>query len=38
MITKQGAEISPAAQAFIDFALSPEAADIIAQAGAVQAK
>lgn len=38
MITKQGAELSAAAKAFIEFALSPEAADIIAAAGAVQAK
>ena len=38
MITKQGAELSDAAQAFIDFALSDEAADIIATAGAVKAQ
>ncbi len=37
MITKQGAELSPAAKAFIEFALSPETAGIIANAGAIQA-
>ncbi len=35
MITKVGGEISPAAQAFLDYALSDEAAEIIALAGAV---
>ena len=38
MITKQGAELSPAAKAFIEFALSDAATEIIANAGAVQAK
>lgn len=38
MITKQGGGLSEAAEAFIEFALSDEAADIIARAGAVQAK
>lgn len=38
MVTKEGAELSAAAQAFIDFALSDEATDIIANAGAVQAQ
>lgn len=38
MITKQGAELSPAAKAFLDFALSPEATAIIAKAGAIQPK
>lgn len=35
MITKEGAELSEAAQAFLDYALSEEAAEIIALAGAV---
>lgn len=35
MITKEGAELSLAAQAFLDYALSDEAAEIIALAGAV---
>ena len=35
MITKEGTELSPAAQAFLDFAMSADAADIIAVAGAV---
>ena len=35
MITKEGAELSPAAQAFLDFAMSADVADLIAQAGAV---
>lgn len=37
MVTKEDAELSPAAQAFIDFALNPQSAEIIANAGAVQA-
>lgn len=35
MITKDGTELSPVAQAFLDFAMSADAADLIAQAGAV---
>ena len=35
MITKEGTELSAAAQAFLDFAMSADAADLIAQAGAV---
>ena len=35
MITKEGAELSAAAQAFLDYAMSEEAAEIIALAGAV---
>lgn len=35
MITKEGAELSEAAQAFLDYAMSDEAAEIIALAGAV---
>ena len=35
MITREGVELSPAAQAFLDYALSTEAAEIIALAGAV---
>jgi phosphate transport system substrate-binding protein len=35
LITKQGAALSAAAEAFIAFALSPDAAAIIAQAGAI---
>lgn len=35
MVTKEGAELSPAAQAFLDYAMSAEVADIIAAAGAV---
>ena len=38
MITKQGGELSAAAKAFIEFALSGEATEIIAGAGAVQAR
>ena len=38
LITKQGAEFSAAAKAFIEFALSDEATEIIANAGAVQAR
>ena len=37
LVTKKGAELSPAAQAFFDYAISPEVADIIANAGAVAA-
>ena len=35
MVTKEGAELSEAAQAFFDFATSPDAADLIRNAGAV---
>ena len=35
LVTKTGSELSPAAQAFFDYATSGEAADIIANAGAV---
>ena len=35
MVTKEGAELSDAAQAFLDYAKSAEVADLIAQAGAV---
>lgn len=38
MVTKDGAELSEAAQAFLDFAMSEDAADIIAAAGAVSPK
>ena len=37
LVTKGGTELSPAAQAFFDYAISPEVADIIANAGAVAA-
>ena len=37
LVTKEGTELSPAAQAFFDDAISPEVADIIANAGAVAA-
>ena len=37
MVTKEGAELSEAAQAFLDFSMSADAADIIAAAGAVSA-
>ena len=37
LVTKDGVTLSPAAQAFLDYALSAEAAPIIAQAGAVAA-
>ena len=37
MVTKEGAELSPAAQAFLDFSMSADAAEIIAAAGAVSA-
>ena len=36
MITKQGVELSAAAKAFIEFALSDEAGAIIEKAGAIQ--
>ena len=35
MVTKEGAELSPAAQAFLDYAMSSDVADVIAAAGAV---
>ena len=38
MVTKEGAELSEAAQAFLDFAMSAEVADYIAAAGAVSPK
>lgn len=38
IITKQGAELSAAAKAFIQFALSDEVSDVIAKAGVIQAK
>ena len=37
LVTKEGTELSPAAQAFFDYAISTEVADIIAGAGAVAA-
>ena len=37
LVTKEGTELSPAAQALFDYAISPEVADIIANAGAVAA-
>ena len=37
LVTKSGATLSPAAQAFFDYALSADAASIIAAAGAVAA-
>ena len=37
LVTKEGAKLSPAAQAFFDYALSADAASIIAAAGAVAA-
>ena len=37
LVTKEGTELSPAAQAFFDYALSADAANIIAAAGAVAA-
>ena len=37
LVTKEGTELSPAAQAFFDYALSADAASIIAAAGAVAA-
>ena len=38
MVTKDGADLSPAAQAFLEFAQSSDVADIIANAGAIQPK
>ena len=38
MVTKEGTKLSEAAQAFLDFAMSEEAADYIAAAGAVSPK
>jgi len=38
LMTQSGAELSPATQAFIDFILSPAAAEIIENAGVVQAR
>ena len=35
IITKEGKDLSPATQAFLDFAMSPEAAEYIVEAGAV---
>ena len=35
IVTKEGTELSAAAQAFLDYAMSAEVADLIAQAGAV---
>lgn len=37
LVTKEGTKLSPAAQAFFDYALSADAASIIADAGAVAA-
>ena len=37
IVTVEGTELSPAAQAFLDYAMSAEVADIIAAAGAVSA-
>lgn len=37
MVTQKDAELSPAAQAFLDYAMSADAADVIAAAGAVAA-
>ena len=37
LVTKEGAELSEAAQAFFDYALSADAAEIISEAGAVAA-
>lgn len=37
IVTKEGTELSPAAQAFLDYAMSAEVSDIIAGAGAVPA-
>ncbi|MEF2949195.1 MAG: phosphate ABC transporter substrate-binding protein PstS family protein [Oscillospiraceae bacterium] len=37
LVTKEDTELSPAAQAFFDYTISPEVADIIAGAGAVAA-
>ncbi|WP_283171565.1 phosphate ABC transporter substrate-binding protein [Curtanaerobium respiraculi] len=35
LVLKEGAQLSPQAQAFVDFATSPETADLIREAGAV---
>ncbi|MDY5943123.1 MAG: phosphate ABC transporter phosphate-binding protein, partial [Oscillospiraceae bacterium] len=35
LVTKEGAELSAAAQAFFDYATSADAAELIAAAGAV---
>ena len=35
LVTKEGADLTPAAQAFFDFATSKDAAELIAAAGAV---
>ena len=35
LVTKEGTELSEAAQAFFDFATSADAADLITKAGAV---
>ena len=35
MVTKEGAELSEAAQAFLDYAMSADVAEYIAAAGAV---
>ena len=35
MVTKEGTPLSPAAQAFLDYAMSDAAAEIVALAGAV---
>ena len=37
IVTVEGTELSAAAQAFLDYAMSAEVADIIAAAGAVSA-
>lgn len=37
MVTVEGTELSDAAQAFLDYAMSPDAADVIASAGVVAA-
>ena len=38
IVTKEGTQLSDAAQAFLDYAMSAEVADLIAQAGAVSPK
>ena len=35
LVTRRGAPLGEAAQAFLDYALSPEVADYIARAGAI---
>ncbi len=37
IVTKEGTELSPAAQAFLDYAMSADVSSIIAGAGAVPA-